>query len=97
MQADTPIGGYSYQRFIPPSRGYCLGEITTVELDMLSKYSPDTPGAIQRRLNDLRKRKAVLDELIACMERYQGYQVHRYGGRMASLAENQPRRLAGAA
>ena len=64
---------------------------------MLSKYSPDTPGAIQRRLNDLRKRKAVLDELIACMERYHGYQVHRYGGRMASFPEIHARKLAGAA
>lgn len=35
--------------------------------------SPETSGAIRARLADLRNRKAVLDQAIACLERYAIY------------------------
>ena len=40
---------------------------------MFPKTSPETSGAIQARLADLRYRKAVLDEVIASLERYTVY------------------------
>jgi hypothetical protein len=40
---------------------------------MKRKTSPEVPGAIRARLARLRSRKAVLDELIQCMERYELY------------------------
>jgi hypothetical protein len=38
---------------------------------MMPKTSPEAPGAIRARLAYLRSRKAALDELIRCMERYE--------------------------
>jgi hypothetical protein len=38
---------------------------------MGSKKRPEPPVAIQAELTDLRNRKQVVDELIACLERYQ--------------------------
>jgi len=40
---------------------------------MFPKTSPETSGAIQARLTDLRNRKAALDEAIASLERYAVY------------------------
>jgi hypothetical protein len=40
---------------------------------MFPKTSPETSGAIRARLADLRNRKAVLDEVIASLERYAVY------------------------
>jgi hypothetical protein len=40
---------------------------------MMHKTSPEAPGAIRARLAYLRSRKAALDELIDCMERYELY------------------------
>ena len=40
---------------------------------MTRKASPEVPAAIRARLAYLRGRKAALDELIHCMERYQSY------------------------
>ena len=40
---------------------------------MFPKTSPETSGAIQARLADLRSRKAALDEVIASLERYAIY------------------------
>jgi hypothetical protein len=40
---------------------------------MTRKTSPEVPAAIRARLAYLRSRKAALDELIRCMERYQSY------------------------
>ena len=40
---------------------------------MKRKTSPEVPGAIRARLAYLRSRKAALDELIHCMERYALY------------------------
>jgi hypothetical protein len=37
---------------------------------MSPKPSPEASGAILARLDALRNRKAVLDELIPCLERY---------------------------
>ncbi len=37
---------------------------------MIPKTSPEVSGAIRSRLNDLRNRKATLDEAIASLERY---------------------------
>jgi hypothetical protein len=38
---------------------------------MKRKACPEAPGAIRARLAYLRSRKAALDELIQCMERYE--------------------------
>ena len=43
---------------------------------MFPKTSPETSGAIQARLTDLRNRKAALDEAIASLERYAAYSLH---------------------
>jgi len=40
---------------------------------MVPKTSPEAPGVIRARLVYLRSRKAALDELIHCMERYALY------------------------
>ena len=40
---------------------------------MTRKTSPEVPAAIRARLTYLHSRKAALDELIHCMERYQSY------------------------
>ena len=40
---------------------------------MMRKTSPEVPGAIRASLAYLRSRKAALDELIQCMERYALY------------------------
>ena len=40
---------------------------------MTRKASPEVPAAIRARLAYLHSRKAALDELIRCMERYQSY------------------------
>jgi hypothetical protein len=40
---------------------------------MTRKTSPEVPGAIRARLAYLHSRKAALDELIHCMERYELY------------------------
>jgi len=40
---------------------------------MTRKTSPEVPAAIRARLAYLHSRKAALDELIRCMERYQSY------------------------
>lgn len=40
---------------------------------MIRKTSPEAPGAIRARLAYLRSRKAALDELIHCLERYELY------------------------
>ena len=40
---------------------------------MTRKASPEVPAAIRARLACLHSRKAALDELIHCMERYQSY------------------------
>jgi hypothetical protein len=40
---------------------------------MMRKTSPEALGAIRARLAYLRSRKAALDELIHCMERYESY------------------------
>jgi hypothetical protein len=40
---------------------------------MTRKTSPEAPAAIRARLAYLHSRKAALDELIHCMERYQSY------------------------
>jgi len=40
---------------------------------MTRKTSPEVPAAIRARLAYLHSRKAALDELIHCMERYQSY------------------------
>jgi septal ring factor EnvC (AmiA/AmiB activator) len=40
---------------------------------MIPKTSPEVSGAIRARLNDLRNRKATLDEAIASLERYAAY------------------------
>jgi hypothetical protein len=40
---------------------------------MMRKTSPEAPGAIRARLAYLRSRKAALDDLIHCMERYESY------------------------
>jgi hypothetical protein len=40
---------------------------------MIPKTSPEVSGAIRTRLNDLRNRKAMLDEAIAVLERYAAY------------------------
>ena len=42
-------------------------------MNMMRKTSPEAPGAIRARLAHLRSRKAALDELIHCMERYALY------------------------
>jgi len=43
---------------------------------MFPKTSPETCGAIQARLADLRNRKAALDEAITSLERYAIYSQH---------------------
>lgn len=64
---------------------------------MTAKYSPENSGAIQARLAYLKERKAVLDELIASLERYVRYsRAPRDGERSVEQMENS-RRLAGAA
>jgi hypothetical protein len=40
---------------------------------MTRKTSPEVPAAIRARLAYLHSRKAALDELIYCMERYKSY------------------------
>jgi len=40
---------------------------------MTRKTSPEVPGAIRARLAYLRRRRAALDKLIHCMERYELY------------------------
>lgn len=40
---------------------------------IMRKTSPEAPGAIRARLAYLRRRKAALNELIHCMERYESY------------------------
>lgn len=69
---------------------------------MIRKTSPEAPGAIRARLAYLQNRKAALDELIHCMERYELYSslapqpVARQRLRK-SVQEPPLRRLAGAA
>jgi hypothetical protein len=41
----------------------------------MTSYSPEPPGAIQARLAYLRLRKAALNELILCLERYSVYEL----------------------
>ena len=63
------------------------------------KNFPETPAAIQAKLAYFRNRKAALDELIRCLERYT--KVHQFpsarGRAGTGRAETKPRRLAGAA
>ena len=40
---------------------------------MIPKPSPEVSGPIRARLDALRNRKAILDELIPCMERYAAF------------------------
>jgi hypothetical protein len=63
------------------------------------KNFPETPAAIQAKLAYFRNRKAALDELIHCLERYtKVYQFPSQRRRAgAGQAESKPRRLAGAA
>jgi hypothetical protein len=68
---------------------------------MFPKTSPETSGAIQARLADLRNRKAALDEAIASLERYAIYSLHpgaRIPKRAPKVAQmKNDARLAGAA
>jgi hypothetical protein len=69
---------------------------------MIRKTSPEVPGAIRARLAYLHRRRAALDELIQCMERYQLYlstsRKPSVSPRlMKSVQESPLRRLAGAA
>jgi hypothetical protein len=68
---------------------------------MMRKTSPEAPGAIRARLAYLRSRKAVLDDLIQCMERYELYlsPARQPPARPRLIKSQQPplRRLAGAA
>jgi hypothetical protein len=64
----------------------------------MSVKSPESLGVIQAKLTHLRARKAALDELILCMERYSVYKLaprRRSTGKVR--ADNSTRRLAGAA
>lgn len=59
---------------------------------------PETPGAVRAKLVHMRNKKAALDELILCMERYKVYQLpvaRKRPGRFKSSPSD--RRLAGAA
>jgi hypothetical protein len=51
---------------------------------MISMHSPDSSGAIQACLNYLKERKAVVDELIGCLERYSIHQMTLSADRPAS-------------
>jgi hypothetical protein len=74
---------------------------------MTRKTSPEAPGAIRARLAYLHSRKAALDELIHCMERYELYLSSTRkpsnrarlikSVRVSSVRERPLRRLAGAA
>jgi len=57
---------------------------------MIPKPSPEVSGAIRARLDALRNRKAVLDELIPCMERYAAFCVPP-GERVPNLRTLRPR------
>jgi hypothetical protein len=46
---------------------------TAARQKYMRKTSPEVPGAIRARLAYLRSRKAALDELIHCLERYELY------------------------
>ena len=62
---------------------------------MVPKHTPETPGVIQARLTQLRVRKAVLDDLIFCLERYSIYkfpELRRLPGK--HRPENARRRIA---
>ena len=68
----------------------------------MRKTSPEASGAIRARLAYLRSRKAALDELICCMERYELYlspaRKRPVRPRMSKSVQEAPlRRLAGAA
>lgn len=69
---------------------------------MMRKTSPEAPGVIRARLAYLHSRKAALDELIHCMERYESYLSPALPPTvrprlMKSVQERPLRRLAGAA
>jgi hypothetical protein len=64
---------------------------------MIAKHSPEFPGAIQDQLNYLKEKKAVLDELITCLERYSEYRIPQRGPKPALNRPENTRRLAGAA
>jgi hypothetical protein len=64
---------------------------------MTSKYSPENSGAIQDRLVYLKEKKAVLDELIACLERYALYSMAPRDRQRSFERTESDRRLAGAA
>jgi hypothetical protein len=60
---------------------------------MIPKTSPGASGAIRARLDYLRNRKAILDELIACLERY-AETVVPIGGRVPHLRAIHERKAA---
>ncbi len=65
---------------------------------MVKKSSPDTSGAIQARIAYLLNRRAALDELILCMERYTAQQVTWRRRPLGTVrADDTAGRLAGAA
>jgi len=65
---------------------------------MLQVVPPETPTAIQERLAYLQTRKAALDELILCLERYAFDQVASPGQSPGSMHfEGLVRHSAGAA
>jgi hypothetical protein len=62
---------------------------------MVRKNVPENPGVIQALLTHLRDRKAALNDLIFCLERYSIYkfpQPRRSPGKQR--AETAPRRVA---
>jgi len=61
---------------------------------MTEKSSPESPGAVQERLKYLKEKKAVLDEMIECLERYAVYCSKE---ERPARPDAFPRRLAGAA
>ena len=68
----------------------------------MRKPSPEAPGVIRARLAYLRRRKAALDELIHCLERYEVYltPAHKppaHPRLIKSVQERPLKRLAGAA
>jgi len=64
----------------------------------MTSPTPERPGVIQVRLNHLRDRKAVLDELIRSLEKYAVYQMPLARAlRSSAPKDNLERQLAGAA
>ncbi len=79
-----------------------IGETTAAHKHHDAQDLPEAPGVIRARLAYLRSRKAALDELIHCMERYEMYlrpaRKPPERPRVTKSVQERPlRRLAGAA